>query len=193
VIIVTYFTIIFGELVPKRLGLAKPEGIAKAVARPMKFLSRLTYPFIWLLSQSSNLVIKVLGLKPNDNTVTEVEIKAIISEVTDQATIEEQEQEIIERVFHLSDRNITSLMTHRSDIVWFNLNDTEDTIREKIIKEPHSIYPICDESIDDLKGVVAIKDLYISQDNIPFSQLMRPALFVPENNTAFQVMEKFKE
>ncbi len=193
VILVTYFTIIFGELVPKRLGLAKPEGIAKAVARPMRLLSRITYPFIWALSKSSNFVIKLFGLKPNDNTVTEEEIKAIISEGTEQGTIEETEQEIIERVFHLSDRNITSLMTHRSDIVWFNLNDTEETIREKIIKEPHSIYPICDEDIDDLKGVVAIKDLYISQDNIPFSQLMRPALFVPENNTAFQVMEKFKE
>ncbi len=193
VIIVTYFTIIFGELVPKRLGLSRPETIAKASARPMRILSLITHPFIWLLSKSSNVIVKIFGLKPKDNQVTEEEIKAIISEGTEQGTIEETEQEIIERVFHLSDRNITSLMTHRSDIIWFNLDDTEETIKEKIISEPHSIYPICDDTIDNIKGVVAIKDLYVSPDNVQFKNLMRPALFVPENNTAFQVMEKFKE
>ena len=193
VIIVTYFTIIFGELVPKRLGLSRPETIAKASARPMRVLSLITHPFIWLLSKSSNVIVKIFGLKPKDNQVTEEEIKAIISEGTEQGTIEETEQEIIERVFHLSDRNITSLMTHRSDIIWFNLDDTEETIKEKIMSEPHSIYPICDGTIDNIKGVVAIKDLYVSPDNVQFKNLMRPALFVPENNTAFQVMEKFKE
>lgn len=193
VIIVTYFSIIFGELVPKRLGLSRPELIAKAVAQPMKVISVTTHPFIWLLSKSSNIIVKIFGLKPNDTQVTEEEIKAIISEGTEQGTIEETEQEIIERVFHLSDRNITSLMTHRSDIIWFNLDDTEETIKEKITGEPHSIYPICDNSIDNIKGVVAIKDMYVSDDNILFKDLMRPALFVPENNTAFQVMEKFKE
>lgn len=193
VIIVTYFTIIFGELVPKRIGLSKPEKIAKLVARPMRILSMITYPFIWLLSKSSNLIVNIFSLKSNDNHVTEEEIKAIISEGTEQGTIEETEQEIIERVFHLSDRNITSLMTHRSDIIWFNLNDTEDIIKEKIMNEPHSIYPICDNNIDELKGVVSIKDLYVSPDYTRFRDLMRPALFVPENNTAFQVMERFKE
>ncbi len=193
VIIVTYFSIIFGELVPKRLGLTKPEGIAKAAAKPMRILSLITHPFIWLLSKSSNLIISIFSLKPADNQLTEEEIKAIISEGTEQGTIEETEQEIIERVFHLSDRNITSLMTHRSDIIWFNLDDTEEKIKEKIMGEPHSIYPICDNEIDNLKGVVSIKDLYVSPDNKPFKELMQPALFVPENNTAFQVMEKFKQ
>lgn len=193
VIIVTYFSIIFGELVPKRIGLSKPEGIAKAVAKPMRILSVVTHPFIWLLSKSSNLIVKIFSLKPTDNQLTEEEIKAIISEGTEQGTIEETEQEIIERVFHLSDRNITSLMTHRSDIIWFNLDDTEEMIKEKITSEPHSIYPICDGEIDNLKGVVSIKDLYVSPDNRPFKELMQPSLFVPENNTAFQVMEKFKQ
>src|SRR5690606_29838894 len=138
VIIITYFSIIFGELVPKRLGLSRPEYLAKASAKPMRIISLITHPFIWLLSESSNVIVKIFGLKPKDNQVTEEEIKAIISEGTEQGTIEETEQEIIERVFHLSDRNITSLMTHRSDIVWFNLLDTEEMIKEKIMKEPHS-------------------------------------------------------
>ncbi len=193
VIIVTYFTIVFGELVPKRIGLFRPEAIAKAASRPMRWISTITHPFIWLLSNTSNVIIQLFGLKKNDTQVTEEEIKAIISEGTEQGAIEETEQEIIERVFHLSDRNITSLMTHRSDVIWFNLDDTEEKIKEKIISEPHSVYPICDRTIDNIKGVVAIKDMYVSPDDVFLKDLMRPALFVPENNTAFQVMEKFKE
>ena len=131
--------------------------------------------------------------RKKDETVTEEEIKAIISEGTESGTIEEEEKEIIERIFHLGDRNITSLMTHRSDILWFDLNDTEEKIREKIIAEPHSIYPVCDAEIDNIKGFVSIKDLYIADDITLFKDLMQPALFVPENNTAYQVMEKFKE
>ncbi|WP_026309692.1 hemolysin family protein [Niabella aurantiaca] len=193
VIIITYFTLIFGELVPKRIGLSSPERIAKFAAQPMRWVSLITYPFIWLLTKSSGLIGKVFNIKSENSQVTEEEIKAIISEGTEQGTLEETEQEIIERVFHLSDRNITSLMTHRSDIVWFKVNDTEEMIREKILKEPHSIYPICEDEIDNIKGVISLKDLYTNKDTVPFKDLMRPALFVPENNTAFRVMEKFKE
>ncbi len=99
---------------------------------------------------------------------------------------------MIERIFHLGDRNITSLMTHRSDIIWFDANDNEEKIREKIIQQPHSFYPICDGEIDNIKGVVSIKDLYVSDDYTLFKDLMVPALFVPDNNTAYQVMAKFK-
>ena len=193
VIIITYFTLVFGELVPKRLGLSNPESIAKFVAKPMKFVSYVTFPFIWLLTKSTWAITKIFNIKPKDGVVTEDEIKAIINEGTEQGTLEETEQEIIERVFHLSDRNITSLMTHRSDIEWFDVNDTEEMIKEKVFKEPHSIYPICDGEIDSIKGVISMKDLYTNKDDIPFKDLMRPALFVPENNTAFRVMEKFKE
>ncbi len=193
VILLTYFSLVLGELVPKRLGLSRPEAIAKTMAKPMNLLSVITHPFIWLLSKSSTLIVKMFNIKTDNNQVTEEEIKAIISEGTEHGAIEEAEQEIIERVFHLGDRNITSLMTHRSDMIWFNLNDNEVSIREKIIKDAHSIYPICDGDIDNIKGVVSIKDLYVSDDLTLFKDLMQPALFVPENNTAYQVMEKFRE
>lgn len=193
VIVITYFTLVFGELIPKRIGLSSPEKIAKIMAGPMRIVSWITFPFIWLLTQSTKLITKIFNIKSDNNQVTEEEIKAIINEGTEQGTLEETEQEIIERVFHLSDRNITSLMTHRSDIVWFSTTDTEETIKEKILKEPHSIYPVCDGEIDNIKGVISLKDLYTNKDTIPFKELMRPALFVPENNTAFKVMEKFKE
>ena len=117
----------------------------------------------------------------------------MISEGTEAGTIEEEEKEIIERIFHLGDRNITSLMTHRSDIIWFNLDDSEEKIKEKILSEPHSVYPICDGTIDNIKGVVSIKDLYISPDHLLFKDIMQPALFIPDNNSPYQLLEKFKQ
>lgn len=194
VIIITYFSMVLGELVPKRLGLARPEAIAKFMARPMYVLSRITHPFIWLLSKSTFVIVKLFNIKKSsDNQVTEEEIKAIISEGTEQGAIEEAEQEIIERVFHLGDRTITSLMTHRSDLVWFDINDTKEDIRAKILDEPHSIYPVCDGEIDNMKGVVSLKDLYVASDLNKFRELMQPPLYVPENNTAYQVLEKYKQ
>jgi putative hemolysin len=193
VIIITFFSLVLGELVPKRIGLSNPERYAKLLAGPMRLMSLITYPFVWLLTKSSHLITRLFNIKPNDSQVTEEEIKAIISEGTEHGAIEEAEQEIIERVFHLGDRNITSLMTHRSDIIWFDVNDNENTIKEKILKEPHSSYPICENAIDHIKGVVSIKDLYVTDDDVAFRKIMKQALFVPENNTAYQVLEKFKE
>lgn len=194
VIIVTFLSIIFGELIPKRIGLLRAERIAKLVAGPMNTFARITHPFVWLLNKTSNIFFRVFNIqRSKDDAVTEEEIKTLIVEGTEAGTIDEAEQEIIERVFHLGDRNITSLMTHRSDIIWFNLDDNEDLIKEKIIGEPHSVYPICDGDIDNLKGVVSIKDLYVSPDSTKFKELMQPALFVPENNSPYQVLEKFKE
>ncbi len=193
VIVITYFSMVLGELVPKRLGLARPETISKLFAQPMRALSIITYPFIWLLSKSTFVIVRLFNIQTTDNHVTEEEIKAIISEGTEQGAIDEAEQEIIERVFHLGDRTITSLMTHRSDLIWFDLNDTEATIREKIFQDPHSVYPICDGQVDNIKGVVSLKDMYVANDHTLFKHLMKPPLYVPENNTAYQVLEKFKQ
>lgn len=194
VIIVTFLSIVFGELIPKRVGLLKAEKIARVVALPVLYFSKATHPFVWLLNKTSNLFLDILNIKANaDNSVTEEEIKAIISEGTEQGAIEEVEQEIIERVLHLSDRNITSLMSHRSDIIWFDMNDTEDSIREKIIEDPHSVYPICDKDLDNIKGVVSLKDLYVTNDFLAFKTIMKPAVFVPENITAYRLLERFKQ
>jgi putative hemolysin len=194
VIIVTFLSIMFGELIPKRIGLLKAEVIAKLVARPMNAFAAFTHPIVWLLNKISNLFFRLFNIKRSkDDAVTEEEIKTLITEGTEAGTIDEKEQEIIERVFHLGDRNITSLMTHRSDIIWFNLNDNEERMKEKIIKERHSIYPICDGDIDQLKGIVSIKDLYVADDSILFKDLMRPRYLFPKIIQAYQVMEKFKE
>jgi len=190
---VTFLSLVLGELVPKRLGLTAPEAIAKFATPAMKAFNLITYPFGWLLTKTTNVLMKLFKIDTSNNQVTEEEIKAIISEGTEHGALEATEQEIIERVFHLGDRNITSLMTHRSDIIWFEINDNEFSIKEKIVSEPHSVYPICEGSIDHIRGIVSIKDLYITPDNIRFKDVMKPALFVPENNTPYQLLERFKE
>lgn len=196
VVVVTYFTLVLGELVPKRLGILRPEAIARQTAAPMKWVSMVTYPFIWLLTIFTNMLVNIFNLKPStDNNVTEEEIKALINEGTTAGAIEETEQEIIERVFHLGDRNITSLMTHRTDIVYLDINDPKAVIRSKILDSPHSVYPVCDDVIDNIQGIITIKDLYTAAADTghELARIMKKPLFVPENNSAYQVLEKFKE
>jgi putative hemolysin len=194
VIIVTFLSILLGEIIPKRFALLRAEKIAKLVAGPMYFFAKITHPLVWLLNKISSLFFFVFNIKKSkDDAVTEEEIKTMITEGTEAGTIEEEEREIIERVFHLGDRNITSLMTHRSDIIWFDLDDNEEKIKQKIVSEPHSVYPICEGEIDNIKGIVSIKDLYVTDDMTKFKEVMKPAMFVPENNSAYQVLEKFKK
>lgn len=192
VIIITYFSLVLGELVPKRIGLSNPEGISKALAAPMRFTTYITYPFIWFLTNSTNVIIKIFRVRRKDTGVTEDEIKAIINEGTEQGTIEEAEQEIIERVFHLGDRNITSLMTHRSDIVWIDLNGSVEDIKKFTDDKIHSIYPVCDGNVDNVKGVLSLKNIFRVPKDTPIKEVITPAFYVPENNTAYQLLEKFK-
>jgi putative hemolysin len=187
---ITYLSLVIGELVPKRIGLSNPEGIAKFIAGPMRIITRITYPFIWLLGKSSSIIIKLFNIKPNETPVTEEEIKAIISEGTEHGTIEEAEQQIIERVFRLGDRNITSLMTHRSDMVWLDVNLTVADVKNKY--DIHSVYPLCEGSIDQIKGVIYLKDLFVASPETRLHDIAQLAIYVPENNTAYHVLEKFQ-
>ena len=194
VIIVTFLSIIFGELIPKRLGMLQAERIARQVAAPMNFLSTATHPIVWLLSKISYLFFKLINVKTiNDNAVTEEEIKAMITEGSEHGTIEEEEKEIIERVFHLGDRNITSLMTHRTDIAWFDGSETVQQVKDKMDTVIYSSYPVCEETVDNIKGIISVKDLLKAGPDRLLKDIAKPALFVPENNTAYQLLEKFKE
>jgi putative hemolysin len=193
VIIVTFLSIIFGELVPKRLGMLRAEKIARLVSGPMNALSVVTYPIVWLLSKISQLFFKVFNIKTSaDNSVTEEEIKAMITEGSEHGAIEEEEKEIIERLFHLGDRNITSLMTHRTDIIWFEENETVQDFKERFDVLTYSTYPICDKVVDDITGVVFVKDIVKASATTLLKDLAKPAMFVPENNSAYQLLEKFK-
>ena len=193
VILLTYFSLVIGELVPKRLGLSNPEKIAKFVATPMRYVSLITHPFILLLTKSSQFLATIFNIKHAENAVTEEEIKAYINEGTETGAIEEKEQEIIERVFHLGDRNITSLMTHRSDIVWMDVSCKVADIKQKMREVVHTNYPVCEGVVDNIKGIVSIKNILLATDDTLLKDLMKPGLFVPENNSVYQVLERFKK
>jgi putative hemolysin len=193
VIIITYLSLVIGELVPKRIGLSKPEAIAKNVAAPMRVMIIITYPFIWLLTKSTELIVRILNIKVEDNQVTEDEIKAIINEGTEHGAIEEAEQEIIERLFHLGDRNITSIMTHRTDIIWIDIKQKVDKIKLFEDDSIHSVYPVCDGNIDNIKGVALLKDIFKASTGTAIKNIMKQALYVPENNSAYQLLERFKQ
>lgn len=193
-LLITYVTLVVGELVPKRIGLTRPEAISKTLALPMSLLSRLTYPFIWLLSMSTNLIVKVLGIrKGDDGMVTEEEIKAIVNEGLEQGTIDVIEQEIVENVFNVSDRHIVSLMTHRSDLVWIDVNDTPEQVRQKVEAERHSVYPVGERSLDNMLGYLTVKDLYLATSETPLRSLIEKPLYLPENISAYQVLDEFRK
>lgn len=194
-IIVTYLSLVFGELVPKRIGMAMPEKIAQLVAKPMNMLSSVTSPFIWLLSISSDTLVKVMGIKENDSSVTEEEIKSLIQEGATGGTIEEIEHEIVQNVFHLGDRRITSLMTSSNEVTYLDIEDNLEENRAKVMDKRHSIYPVCRDGINNMVGLLYIKDvLDLGLDNALASleSLAREALYIPENNHAYQVLEKFQ-
>lgn len=194
VIIVTFLSILIGELMPKKIALLNAEKIAIVTAPPMAFLSRITFPVIWVLNSITAFLFRVLKIKnTKSSVVTEEEIKALVSESAESGEIDETEQQIIERVFHLGDRSITSLMTHRSDIVWLDINGTMANLLAKTKPVPHSVYPLCDGQIDNLKGIIQLKDVILADKQAPLSDYLRPALFVPDNNSAYQLMEKFKQ
>lgn len=196
VIIVTYLTLIFGELVPKRIGMSYPETVSRWVATPMNFLSKITSPFVWILTKSTALVVRLLGLhNTNDSKITEEEIKAIVKEGMDVGEVQEVEQDIVERVFNLGDRNVGSIMTHRSDLVWLDVADKADEIREKVQEHLYNIYPVASEKLDELLGVVYLKDLFLHLNEPGFSlkQVVRPAVYLPENQSVYNALAQFKQ
>ncbi len=196
VVIITFFSLVLGELVPKRIGLANPEGIAKAMARPMRIMSQITAPFVWLLTFTSDMLIKLFGIKSSpDSKVTEEEIKAIIQEGTDGGEVQEIEQDIVERVFHLGDRTVSSLMTHRNDVIFIDIHDNHEEVREQVEKEIHSVYPVFDEEREQVLGVVLLKDLFrtINLDDFNLKDLMLKPHFLLENISAYEALVHFKE
>jgi len=196
VVILTFFSLVLGELLPKRIGLNHPESIAKAVAWPMKIVSIITAPFIWLLTHSTEFLLKVLQIKPTaDGKVTEEEIKAIIKEGTEVGEVQEIEQDIVERVFHIGDRKINSLMTHRKSVVLLPLHSNKSQVKEFMLKELHSIYPVYGENHDDIVGVVNLKSIFanIDKDNFNLPEIMTEAPFMMEQTTAYKALEQFKK
>ncbi len=196
VMVLTFFSLVLGELLPKRIGMNYPETIAKAVAIPMKVVSIVTAPFIWTLTHSTEFLLKILQIKPfADGKVTEEEIKAIIKEGTEVGEVQEIEQDIVERMFHIGDRKINSLMTHRKSVVLLPLDSDKNQVKEFMLKELHSIYPVYQDNYDDIVGVVNLKNIFahIDDENFNLPDIMTEAPFLMEQTTAYKALEKFKK
>ena len=196
VIFITYLSIVLGELFPKKLGLTFPEPIAILLARPMLLLSKITAPFVWLLTTTNNLLVRIFGIKANlDSAVSEEEIKSIVRESARGGVIADVEHNIVERVFELGDRKVNALMTHRSDLIVFDVNDGLPNIRQTILNEKHSAYPVCsDNNKDNVVGIVLLEDLFEPMFDPDFSlknHLRKPA-FVTESTLAYKLLETFK-
>jgi putative hemolysin len=182
-------------LLPKRIGLNHPEAIAKAVAYPMKMISIITAPFIWLLTISTEFLLKILMIKPSaEGKVTEEEIKAIIKEGTEGGEVQEIEQDIVERVFHIGDRKVNSLMTHRKSVVFLPLHANKTQVKEYMSRELHSVYPVYGDNYDDIVGVVNLKSIFskIDDDQFSLETIMTDAPFIMEQTTAYKALENFK-
>jgi putative hemolysin len=196
VILITYLSIVLGELFPKRLGMTFPETIALAVSKPMMLISRITSPFVWLLTISNDFLLWVFGIKKNsDSKISEEEIKALIKESAEGGEIMDIEQDIVERVFELGDRKINTLLTHRSEMVFFDVKDSEEDVRKKISEEKHSAYPLCrDGDLDDIVGMVLVKDLFDArlQEGFDLRKIAKTPLFLNEGMFAYQALELFK-
>jgi putative hemolysin len=195
VVVLTFFSLVLGELLPKRIGLNHPEAIAKKVAMPMKYVSIVTAPFIWLLTHSTEFLLNILNIKPTaDGKVTEEEIKAIIKEGTEGGEVQEIEQDIVERVFHIGDRKINSLMTHRKSVVFIPLHSGKREVKKFMLEELHSIYPVYDKDDDDIVGVVSLKNIFahIDDENFNLKDIMTDAPFMMEYTSVYKALEKFK-
>jgi putative hemolysin len=190
-----FISLIFGELVPKRIGMSKPETIAKIVAFPMTLVSRVTAPFIWLLSKTTEIIMRVLNIKADESKVTEEEIKAMIDEGASAGAIDAVEQDIVGRVFHLGDKKVGALMTNRSSIIWLDVNDSEAELLTQINGAMHAIFPVCDESLDNVLGVVTLKDILsvkLKNQALDIRKILKPTNYLPENMSAYSTLEKFK-
>jgi putative hemolysin len=196
VIAITYFSLVAGELVPKRLALYHPEAIARVIARPMRLLSRLTYPAVKLLSVSVDLSLKLLRARPpSEPTITEEEIKSMIEEGTRAGVLLKAEQDLLTNVIRFADRSISLLMTPRNEIVWLDVSDPVEVNKRKMAESPHERFPVARESLDDVLGLVQSKDLLtqiLSGQQFDIQSVMRPAPYVPDSASPLAVLEMFR-
>ncbi len=196
VILITFFTILLGELVPKRLALQAPERLAAAMSGFISFVAVIFTPVTWLLAKSSDLVIRMLRVRPAvEPPVTEEEILVQIDQGTQAGVFAEAQQDMLEGVFSLSDQRVNALMTPRNEIVWLDINDTAAEIRRKVKDSPFSRFPVVEDSLDSVLGVVKAKDLLLAdlQDGRQLKDLALPPLYIPETAFGSRALELFKE
>jgi putative hemolysin len=196
VIGITYLTLVIGELVPKRIALSDPEGLAMFFAFPLKFLASIMEPIVALLSISTEWILRALRVKQNIGiSVSEDEIRTLVSEGAKAGVVEIGEREILERTLGLGDKKVSSLMTPRKEVAWFDIDGAYRSIRNKLMKHPHPYFPVCEGSIDKVIGVVRAEDLlidFIKDEKFDLKKELLKPLFIPTTMDALEVLDLFK-
>jgi putative hemolysin len=197
VVVITYLSLVIGELAPKRFALDNAERIASRIAPPMRTLSRILSPIARFLSISAEAVLRVLGRRrTSELPVTEEEIRIMLEEGTRVGVFDPLEEEMVEHVFRLGDRKVSALLTPRIEIVWIDVDDPSEEIEQKVVSSGYSRFPVARGSLDDVLGVVLAKDLLVQNlagQPIDVQAALRPAPFVPESIPALEVLDHFKE
>lgn len=193
VALITYFSVVMGELIPKQLALIYAEQLAMFIALPMLMLARLTTPIVTLLEYSAKGVMALLRIKPSQDGMTETEIKAVIAEGVASGAIEEEEQKVIQRVIRLGDRSVTSIMTHRSEVTALSLHDDAQTALEKVASSNHSRFPVIDGDITRVVGVVTARDILRARaTDFNVAGIMNEILFVRDTTTCLDALQMFR-
>ena len=193
---VTYFTVVVGELVPKRIALHRPEAIAILVARPMRLLARLTHPLVRFFSISSDIILRIMGSKyPNDPPISEEEIRVLMKQGADAGIFEKTERDFVENIFKMDDVRIVTIMTPRKDIVYWEIEDSTEANIKKVIESPHDVMPVCEGGLDHTRGMLQAKDLLAEKCLSTMEDLkpvLKPILYVPESISPMRLLENFK-
>jgi putative hemolysin len=194
---ITYLSLVIGELLPKQIALSNAERIASLIAPPMAVLAKITSPVVCLLNASTKILMRILRVKPSsDPPVTEEEVRIMIAQGTQVGIFEPIEEEMVGQVFRLSDQRASTLITPRSEIVWLDLDDSPENIRQKVASSSHSRFPVGRGNLDEVRGLVQARDLLIqslSGEPIDLKAVLRPPLFVPESIPVFEVLDRFKQ
>ena len=196
VVAITYLTMVIGELVPKQLALRRPETIAVKVARPLAVLARITGPVVWLLGQSSGLIMRLFGIQhAGQTTVTEEELRALVAEGAQAGILETEERDMIERVLRLADKPVRAIMTPRTDLVWIDRTDPPKEIAATLKSAPHSRFIVCDGAVDNVVGVVQAKDILdriLSGGELSVAAALRQPVVMPDTVTALDALERLR-
>ena len=193
---ITYLTLVFGEIVPKRIALVYSENIAKFFAKPMTIISLIAQPVVWILSISTEIILKLLRVKPLVENITEAEIKDLINRATKTGIIEKVEKEIIERTFNLSDKKISEVMTKKDNIIWLDINEVFLQNETKILNNIHRMYPVCDKSLENVLGVIHIKEILTAflkkETNFKLKKMLQPVVDISPDADAYHIFNEFK-
>lgn len=195
VLVITYVSIVLGELVPKRIAQIYADSIARFIARPIKMIAFFSRPLVFLLTISTETILRILGMKRKERLLTEEDIEAVLSEGSEAGIIEKQEHEMLQNVFALDDMPIASIMTPRSEIVLLDIDSPEEIALERVLSSDHSRYPVCHGGLQNLEGVISARRLLRQRLEGRYFDVadVTPPIFIPETLNAMQVLQQFKE